>query len=282
MIYFMAARYLQYTQSGHLFIRAGDDLDWLVDAMLYTNYNEEFCLAMDFDPPFVAALMAAGFLVMSMDFEGPGGADDSGEAEEPTAPQESAAPGRSATPVQDSPSRYLLLPKLHLGRSVLFWEDLHESRTARRLLNRYELRFDTDFDFILERCAAVHGEDWLTRPLRESIRQIRKDAGRSLRGARPVSFGVYRDGVLRAGEFGVIVGGVYTSYSGYRDEDSAGTAQLILTGRWLRDKGFAFWDLGMPLDYKDRLGARNVTPGQFVELFRKGKSRADIQKYRNV
>jgi Leu/Phe-tRNA-protein transferase len=85
---------------------------------------------------------------------------------------------------------------------------------------------------------------------------------------RPVSFGLYRDGELAAGEFGVVAGRVYTSYSGYRDEDSAGTVQMILTGRYLRDAGFAFWDLGMPLGYKDRLGARNISPGLFVELFR--------------
>jgi Leu/Phe-tRNA-protein transferase len=66
-----------------------------------------------------------------------------------------------------------------------------------------------------------------------------------------------------------MIGRVYTSYSGYRDEDSAGTVQLVLTGRWLRDQGFDFWDLGMPLDYKDRLGAINMEPGDFVPRYRK-------------
>jgi Leu/Phe-tRNA-protein transferase len=88
-------------------------------------------------------------------------------------------------------------------------------------------------------------------------------------GVKPAAFGLYRDGELVAGEFGVVSGRVYTSYSGYKDEDSAGTVQLALTGRYLRDTGFAFWDLGMPLDYKDRLGARNISPRLFVELFRK-------------
>ncbi|GHV87898.1 hypothetical protein AGMMS50267_02580 [Spirochaetia bacterium] len=243
----MTPPHLRYTQSGHIFISPGDDLNWIVDAMLYTNYDEEFCLALDFSPAFIADLMAAGFLVMS-----------TGLSDE----DDDAASGGAAS---NGASDFLLLPKLHLIRSVLFWEDLHESRTARRLLPRYELRFDTDFEYILERCAEVHGDDWLTQPLRESIKQIRQIDRCPV---RPVSFGVYRDGQLRAGEFGVIVGRVYTSYSGYRDENSAGTAQLILTGRYLRDRGFDFWDLGMPLDYKDRLGAQNVSPEWFVELWR--------------
>jgi Leu/Phe-tRNA-protein transferase len=163
---------------------------------------------------------------------------------------------------------HLLLPKLHLERSVLLWEDLHEGKTARRLLKHYELRFDTDFDRILDACVSKHGGDWLTPPLIDSIKAIRASEDAA---PQPVSFGVYRDGDLKAGEFGVVAGRVYTSYSGYWDESSAGTAQLVLTGRYLRDAGFAFWDLGMPLDYKDRLGARNISPELFVDLFRRAQ-----------
>jgi Leu/Phe-tRNA-protein transferase len=240
------------TQSGEIFIFPEDDLDLIVDVMLDSGYDDEFCYALDFSPAFIARLMRAGFLVMS------------------TATGPLRGPDKKLY-------HHLLLPKLHLERSVMFWEDLHEGKTARRLLKRYELRFDTDFDRILDACVSKHGGDWLTPPLIESIRAIRAFRPvRSFRTVRafedetpqPVSFGVYRDGDLKAGEFGVVAGKVYTSYSGYWDESSAGTAQLVLTGRYLRDAGFAFWDLGMPLDYKDRLGARNISPELFVDLFR--------------
>jgi Leu/Phe-tRNA-protein transferase len=276
---------LRYTQSGFIFISAEDDPGEIVDAMLQSNYAEEFCLALDFDPGFIADLMAAGFLVMSARIDNEAG-------EEP---------------------RYIVLPKLHLERSVLFFPGLHETKTVRRLLKRYELRFDgpplfpagpgmagdtakngasgaeapaahADFGRILERCVQIHGGDWLTPPLLEDLWELRRTAGgnglkekwispyarrrRSRRTVRPVSFGLYRDGELVAGEFGTVIGRVYTSYSGYRDEDSAGTAQLVLTGRYLRDAGYAFWDLGMPMDYKDRLGAVNVDPRRFVALYR--------------
>jgi Leu/Phe-tRNA-protein transferase len=224
--------------------------------MLFVKYRGEFCFALNFDPAFIAALMGAGFLVMSARLED--------------------------QPESSGESRYLLLPKLHLTRSVLFFPAIRETKTVRRLRKRYELRFDADFDRILNRCVEVHGDDWLTPPLLESIRLIRERSlrfvlpGKSAAGSclpiRPVSFGVYRDGELAAGEFGIIAGRVYTSYSGYRDEDSAGTVQLILTGHYLREAGFAFWDLGMPLPYKDRLGALNVASPQFVELFRRAAS----------
>jgi Leu/Phe-tRNA-protein transferase len=245
---------LRYTQSGHIFIGPQDDPNRIVDAILTTNYSGEFCVALDFSAPFAADLMAAGFLVMSAKIEA-----------EPENPANKA--GKTAPP--DSP-RYLLLPKLHLERSVLFFQDLHETKTVKRLLKRYELRFDPDFNGILEHCVQVHGDAWLTPPLRKTLWQIRNIAGKfpGIPVVRPVSFGVYREGELKAGEFGVISGGVYTSYSGYQEENSAGTVQMVLTARWLMDRGFAFFDLGMPLEYKDRLGAHNVDPRSFVELFR--------------
>jgi Leu/Phe-tRNA-protein transferase len=115
---------------------------------------------------------------------------------------------------------------------------------------------------------AVHDDDWLTAPLRKVLREIR---ARPWLPVRPLSFGVYRDGALRAGEFGVLAGKVYTSYSGYYDEDNAGSVQMILTAKYLEKLGAPFWDLGMPLDYKTGLGAQNLDPFQFVQLFRRGQ-----------
>lgn len=220
-----------------------DDPDEVVDMLLATGYAEDFCLAADFDPIFVAALMEAGFLVMS------------------------AEVGLPPAEKEEGP-RYLLLPKLHQIRSVLFFEELHVKRSIRGLLSRYELRMNRDFDRILDRCVEVHGEDWLTAPLRESIRTIQRYSSFPV---RPVSFGLYREGELKAGEFGIMAGRVYTSYSGYYDEANAGTVQMILMARYLQEAGFAFLDLGMPLDYKDLLGARNIDPRSFVNHFRRAR-----------
>jgi Leu/Phe-tRNA-protein transferase len=234
---------LRYISTGHVFITPEDDLDNVVDALLETDYAEEFCIALDFDPHFIARLMSAGFLVMS------------------TKIQDGGHPGPE--------SNFLLLPKLHLIRSVLFFPDLHIKKSIKSLLPRYELRVDMDFQDVMERCIHVHGDDWLTPPLKESLIRIRtyKDLN-----VRPISFGVYRNGELKAGEFGVLTGRVYTSYSGYYDENSAGTVQMVLTAQYLQEQGFAFLDLGMPLAYKDTLGACTIVPQCFVRLFRAARA----------
>jgi len=204
--------------------------------MLETNYSEEFCLSLDFYPDFIARLMRAGFLVMSSRFE-----------------------------ETDGTEQYVLLPKLHLVRSALFFENLHVKKSIIRFLNRYELRYDAEFDTVVNRCLDIHGDDWLTPPLVAAIKDIRNG---KINDVYPVSFALYRGDKLVAGEFGIKSGRVYTSYSGYYDEKNAGTVQLILASRYLKEHGFAFFDLGMPLDYKTELGAVNIRVGEFVKIFR--------------
>jgi Leu/Phe-tRNA-protein transferase len=210
--------------------------------MLETGYSKEFCVSPDFDPVFIARLMKAGFLVMSA------GMDDSEDNDN-----------------NNDSVYYVLLPKLHLSRSALFFNRLHIKKSIKRYLGRYELRPNADFEHILNRCIEIHGDAWLTPPLAEAIRTIKQH---NFHGVYPTSFALYREGKLVAGEFGVTVGRVYTSYSGYYDEDNAGTVQLILATRYLQEHGFAFFDLGMPLDYKTSLGATDISPEDFVKLFR--------------
>ena len=238
---------LRYTQSGYLVILPRDDPHRIVDAMLQTGYCEEFCVSPHFEPDFIARLMQAGFLVMSSRIAD---SDDDPDTE------------------TEGALRYVLLPKLHLSRSALFFDKLHIKKSVRRHLGRYELRADADFHRIVDRCLAIHGDGWLTPPLVAAIREMRQS---SLRGVHPMSFALYRDGELVAGEFGIRVGRVYTSYSGYYDEDNAGTVQLILATRYLQENGFDFFDLGMPLDYKTTLGAIDISPEEFVTLFRRAQ-----------
>jgi len=232
----------------------GDDPHWIVDAMLKTGYNEEFCVSLDFSPDFIARLMAAGFLVMSAKFDN--------DADEDAAASPESAPS-------EPDGQYILFPKLHLTRSVLFFDKLHIKKSVKRYLGRYELRYDSDFDFIVNRCVEIHGGEWLTGPLLAAIRNIRQEG---LHGVYPASFALYRNNKLVAGEFGVQAGRVYTSYSGYYDESNAGTVQLILAARYLREHGFAFFDFGMPMDYKNALGATDISPEDFVALFREAQS----------
>ena len=77
--------------------------------------------------------------------------------------------------------------------------------------------------------------------------------------------------MLLAGEIGYSIGKVYTSLSGFnvRSDAAVGTVQLVLLGRWLEQRGYAFWSLGHcyspEMDYKRRLGHRVLPRHAFLD-----------------
>jgi hypothetical protein len=86
-----------------------------------------------------------------------------------------------------------------------------------------------------------------------------------------------------AGEIGFSIGRVYTSLSGWtgeRSTRSVGTAQLVLLGRLLQRRGYAFWSLGHcyspHMDYKRQLGHRIYPRQAFRELLALHRGEFDV------
>eukprot|EP00929_Paragymnodinium_shiwhaense_P081228 TRINITY_DN42472_c0_g1_i1.p1 TRINITY_DN42472_c0_g1~~TRINITY_DN42472_c0_g1_i1.p1 ORF type:complete len:403 (+),score=80.18 TRINITY_DN42472_c0_g1_i1:71-1210(+) len=87
---------------------------------------------------------------------------------------------------------------------------------------------------------------------------------------------VLESGLPLAGEVGFSIGDVYTSLSGWtaeRTHDNFGTSQLVLLGRWLQQRQYAFWSLGHcyspHMEYKRELGHRVVPRKDFLVLLKK-------------
>jgi Leu/Phe-tRNA-protein transferase len=222
--------------NGYLYIYPNDDLTLYVDVLTYINYPYEGCFSKCFDYDFVRKLIAAGFLTISTRIYN-----------------------------ENKNAETWVFAELHTVRSVLFFNNLHIKKTIRNKIAGYTLRVNVDYDTIISKCLQSHGDGWMTHPLLDVFSQIRCG---SQSDVRMFCFGVYKDDKLIAGEFGTVVGKVYTSYSGFHGENNSGTVQMILTGKWLEQHGFAFWDLGMSLPYKTELGATLLPANQFVPLWR--------------
>jgi hypothetical protein len=83
-------------------------------------------------------------------------------------------------------------------------------------------------------------------------------------------------GSLVSGEIGHSVGGIYTSLTGFSNQDNAGSVQLLALGKLLMQCGFEYWDLGMEMEYKIRLGAELMSRTDFVrEIHRTRAERKD-------
>jgi len=219
----------------------GDDVDPASLAAAFEGgFPLEFCASGSFDPDFIAGLVREGFIPMAMDL------DD---------------------------GREFLLPKLHLIRAILDPAEARITRSARRQARGLTLSTMRAFDEVLSSCVESHGEGWLRPPLVATFREL-ASRGR-VGGVGLVSFELWRGEVLVAGEFGALVGACYTSWSGFKKENGVGTVQLAALARALSRAGVRLWDLGMPLPYKERLGARDLSRSEFLTAFREARGLAE-------
>lgn len=220
------------------YIRSNEDTTKLIPKL--KDMEDDFTWSTSFSPSLVAGVCKEGFLPM-------------------------------AIPVQ----RYFAVftPKLHKMRCILDFQDLHVPRSIRKRAKKFELTVDKCFDFCIQQCCKQHGEGcWFYPALIKAYRKIFYKPDQ-FKGIKMHSFELWSNGTVVAGEIGYAVGGVYTSVSGFRTIDSSGTIQCCCVAKVLEAKGFDFWDLGMSMDYKDRLGARSVPRKEFLKRFLKSRDK---------
>ena len=234
------SRYLKARPFAH----SGADARALADRMVAKSGQSEFTWALCFDKGFIARLSREGFLPMA---------------------------GQAFADL------ICLLPKLHVARCLMvdLERDLVVEKNARKRARHYQCSVDGAFDAVIKGCQTQHGDHcWFYAPLTAAYRQIHDSNGRggTEAGMRMHSIEVWdkRTGKLVAGELGYAIGGIYTSLSGFREPGtkSAGTIQCCCVAVLLRRRGFKIWDLGMGMEYKKKLGARDVPRAEFLQLLR--------------
>jgi Leu/Phe-tRNA-protein transferase len=67
---------------------------------------------------------------------------------------------------------FVLLPKLHITRCVLHFDNLHVSKKVARRARKYVLTVDDAFDQVLAGCLEQHGASWLHPPLRDAFAKL--------------------------------------------------------------------------------------------------------------
>jgi leucyl/phenylalanyl-tRNA---protein transferase len=147
-------------------------------------------------------------------------------------------------------------------RAVITPQTAKVPKNLRRVQRRGELeaRYDQDFEAIVRHCQAVHGRGWLTDPLIDIYRGVR-DLGFI------ATVGMYREGRLVSGIWGIELGQAFTAMSMFHLEDNAGAPLLgeIAT----RVQGGDRWSL---VDYGAlnpnfaRYGASEISTCEFVDI----------------
>ncbi|KAE9030826.1 hypothetical protein PR003_g10024 [Phytophthora rubi] len=216
--------------------------------------QDDFYVSRHFDPLLLSHLMYEGFLPIASDFQ----------------------------------DQCFLLPKLHRQRCVLLvnpTQPEHVPKAVRKRAKKYKLVLNRDFDGVVAGCHEKHGIPWLYPPIVESFKTLFQagDNGVELFPGRRVRFftveiyDVTTDSLV-AGELGYTVGSVYTSLTGFSKASGAGTVQLHALSKLLYLAGFKMWDLGMSMDYKMGLGAKDLERDDFLEQLYKFRPQEALMK----
>lgn len=209
-------------------IEGPDDLARVPD--LVDARGVEFCASPRLDAEMVARVCRAGFLPMSEEFTG----------------------------------HEILLVKAHEHRCLLDLTELHVAKSTRRRARGLVIAIDGHFDRCLDATVAHHPDRWLTDRLNAALAELHASP---LAGVATHSVEVYDGAELVAGEVGYTCGRVYTSLAGFHRRSGTGSVQLAALGVLLGRAGFAWWDLGMVIEYKLALGARVFEREEFLRRY---------------
>lgn len=151
-------------------------------------------------------------------------------------------------------------------RTVLFPGELKISRSLGKTLrnSRYAIRFDGDFDAVMEACAAPRkGQPgtWITREMRQAYGHLHR-----MGHAHCVE--TWIDDRLAGGLYGVALGRAFFGESMFSTVPDASKLALIALVRHLQQRGFGVIDCQVHSSHLASLGARTIPRREFSELLR--------------
>lgn len=152
--------------------------------------------------------------------------------------------------------RYFMTIRHHLKKMVIDFNEFKFPKKTRRYVRQqfgdYTLTFNKNFDLCAKILIAQYEETWVVPPLLDVLKAIHENPDDEV---SVDSVELWHGDELVAGELGFITHNAYASLCGFHIEDNSGTVQMAALGSWLKENGFAYWDLGMEMDYKYVYGA---------------------------
>ncbi|HEY4607892.1 MAG TPA: leucyl/phenylalanyl-tRNA--protein transferase [Ilumatobacteraceae bacterium] len=145
-------------------------------------------------------------------------------------------------------------------RGVIPLDGLIVSRSLRRSCRRYEVRFDTRFRQVMERCgdpSRPHG--WITPQFVDAYEELHR-----LGWAH--SFETYLDGHLVGGLYGVRIAKLFAGESMFSDATDASKVALVSLVDWLVATGATLLDVQWTTPHLASVGAIDVPRPQYLQM----------------
>jgi len=154
-------------------------------------------------------------------------------------------------------------------RFIMLLDELHISKSMRRVLNsnKFKITFDTDFIYIIQQCAQVKrkGEDstWITSEMIDAYKKLH-DLGYAH------SIEVWQDDRVVGGLYGVSLGKCFFAESMFHTATNASKFAVIKLIELLKQKDFHFLDAQVYTDHVATLGAKEIPRETFLQLLQEG------------
>ncbi len=147
-------------------------------------------------------------------------------------------------------------------RGVLPLDGLQVSRSLRRSCAKYEIRLDTRFRDVMERCGdpgRPHG--WITAEFIDAYEELFR-----LGWVHAVE--TYLDDELVGGLYGVRINGFFAGESMFSTAPDASKVALVALVDWLNDTGGQLLDVQWKTDHLGSLGVVEVPRAAYLTLLR--------------
>lgn len=150
-------------------------------------------------------------------------------------------------------------------RMVLFPNEMKVSKSLKQIIkaNKFECRFDTNFEKVIIKCSEVPRKDqggtWITNEMIDAYNRLH-EAGYAH------SIETYYDKKLVGGLYGVSLGGSFFGESMFHTMANASKVALYHLVNHVMKWNFDLIDVQVPTEHLESLGAREITRKEFVNL----------------
>ncbi len=167
-----------------------------------------------------------------------------------------------------------IFPWYSAGQPVLWWspdprmvlpvDEFRLARSLRKVVRqqRFDVRIDTAFRTVMERCAgaprAGQGGTWITPEVIDAYSKLYVDGFAH-------SVEAWREGRLVGGLYGVAIGRMFFGESMFADETDASKVAFVHLVAMLRARGYPLVDCQQETEHLASFGARPIPRREFAE-----------------
>ncbi len=153
-------------------------------------------------------------------------------------------------------------------RMVLFLDDIKISKSLKKSLKKFEIRYDTNFLEVIRHCKNSREESWINDELIEVFYSLH------VRGLAH-SVESYYEGELVGGLYGLYIGGVFCGESMFSLKSDASKTALTALVKKVKDLGGDFIDAQVVTSHLKRMGAKELRRDKFLDMLETSLKKGD-------